>query len=244
MRVEFLGTGGFHPNDRRHTACIMLPEAGVILDAGTAMFRVRSRLQTRDVDLFLTHAHLDHIVGLPTLLVPLLTAEIETARLHGTRTTLEAVNKYLFAEPIFPILPGYDFVELVQDVPIQSGGIVRHKQLKHPGGCVGYRIDWPDRSLAYITDTTVDGSYDDFIRGVDLLIHECQFSDESAEWSAKTGHSNTTPVAELAARTDAGKLVLVHIDPGDTSDDPVDIDDARKIFKNTVLAEDTMVIDL
>ena len=62
MQLHLLGTTGYHPNDQRHTACMMLPEIGVVLDAGTAMFRVRDRLCTKTLDIFLTHAHLDHIV--------------------------------------------------------------------------------------------------------------------------------------------------------------------------------------
>ena len=48
MKVALLGTGAYHPNERRHTACVMLPEIGVIFDAGTSFFRVTSRLKTRE----------------------------------------------------------------------------------------------------------------------------------------------------------------------------------------------------
>ena len=92
-------------------------------------------------------------------------------------------------------------------------GLLTHIALTHPGGSVGYRIDWPDRSLAFITDTVVDGSYSEFVRGVDLLIHECYFPDDMAEWATKTGHSYTTPVAGLARDAAVGRLMLMHIDP-------------------------------
>ena len=26
MRLQLLGTGGYHPNERRHTACLLVPE--------------------------------------------------------------------------------------------------------------------------------------------------------------------------------------------------------------------------
>ena len=67
MRLLFLGTGGYHPNERRHTAGLMLPELGVVFDAGSSFFRVQSRLQTKELDVFLTHAHLDHTGWLPVL---------------------------------------------------------------------------------------------------------------------------------------------------------------------------------
>ena len=67
MKLVLLGTTGYHPNDERQTACFMLPEQGIVLDAGTAMYRVRDQLVTPELDIFLTHAHLDHIVGLTFL---------------------------------------------------------------------------------------------------------------------------------------------------------------------------------
>ena len=45
----------------------MLPEVGVVLDAGTGFYRVREHLRTSELDVFLTHAHLDHVVGLTYL---------------------------------------------------------------------------------------------------------------------------------------------------------------------------------
>ncbi|GAF80320.1 unnamed protein product, partial [marine sediment metagenome] len=67
MKIILLGTTGYHPNDRRHTPCMVLPECGVLLDAGTAMFRAGRYLETPDVDIFLTHAHIDHVIGLTYL---------------------------------------------------------------------------------------------------------------------------------------------------------------------------------
>jgi len=108
---------------------------------------------------------------------------------------------------------------------------------------VGFRIDWPDRSLAYITDTTAPGDYTDFIRGVDVLIHECYFPDNLSEWAAKTGHSAATPVAQLATDANVGRLLLVHVDPQRPDDDPVGMASIRSIFPNTQLAEDLMEIE-
>ena len=122
--------------------------------------------------------------------------------------------------------------------------MLTHIPLAHPGGSTGFRINWPGRSLAYITDTTASRDYLDFIRGVDLLVHECNFPDSMAQWSAKTGHSNTTPVAELAREARVKRLFLTHFDPQRANDDPIDIETARAIFPATDLAEDLMEVDL
>ena len=130
-------------------------------------------------------------------------------------------------------------------MPLSGGGTLSHFPLVHPGGALGYRLDWPGHSLAYVTDTTAtnDASYLDAIAGVDLLLHECYFPDSMAEMAALTGHSVTTPVAELARNAQVGRLVLVHIDPAAEEQDPLKLDAARAIFPGTVLGYDGMEVD-
>jgi len=243
MRLQFLGTGGYHPNERRHTASLILPEIGVVFDAGSSFFRVESRLETNELDIFLTHAHLDHIQGLTFFIVPLLKGIVSHCRIHASPKTIAAVRQHLFAEDVFPVLPAYEFVELAERIELPSGGVITHVPLKHPGGSLGFKLEVAGRRLAYITDTTVDGSYTDFIQGVDVLIHECYFPDELAEWCEKTGHSHTTQVATLARDANVGRLYLTHIDPQRPDDDPIGIRTARAIFPATTLAEDLMEIE-
>jgi len=244
MRIEFLGTGGYHPNERRHTACLLLPEIGLMFDAGTSVFRVPARLQTSELNIFLSHAHLDHIAGLTFLLPQLLNGELARCRLYGTQETLDAVRTHLFSEPVFPVEPPYEYIVLPEEVDVPRGGRLRHVRLKHPGASTGFRIDWPDRSIAYITDTIADGSYLEFVRGVDLLIHECYFPDSNVKMAVQTGHSHTTPVAELARDAGVGRMILVHVDPSNPDDDPIDLPKARSIFPETELAEDGLVLDV
>lgn len=243
MRLIFLGTGGYHPNERRHTACLLLPEIGVVLDAGTGFFRVMPRLQTDRLDVFLSHAHLDHVCGLTYPLVPLLNGALRSLRVHATDSTIAAVRSHLFATALFPIEPPFEWLTLAKTVTLSDGSRLSHAPLDHPGGSCGFRIDWPDRSLAYITDTTAPGTYLPFIRGVDLLVHECYFADEMHDWAARTGHSCASDVAQMAREAEVGRLCLVHVDPGRVDDDPVGMDGIRAIFPNAELAEDLQELE-
>jgi len=245
MQLLLLGTSGYHPSERRHTACLMLPEAGIVLDAGTGFFRVRKHLQTPTLDILLTHAHLDHIAGLTFLLSTAAKKSLERITVHATAEKLAAVRDHLLNEHLFPApLP-------CQWQPLPSGPLllgdarVTHFPLIHPGGAVGYRLDWPQRSLAYVTDTTASPSADyvPHLRGVDLLVHECNFRDGQEQWATKTGHSSTTPVAQVAATAGVKRLVLVHFDALDESDDPIDLAAARRTFPATELGYDGMAID-
>ena len=113
------------------------------------------------------------------------------------------------------------------------------------GGSLGYRLDWPGHSMAYVTDTSadVDADYVAAIRGVDLLVHECYCADARADWAAKTGHSHTTPVAQVARAAGVKKLVLVHFDPCTTAADPIGLATARAIFSETIVGEDRMELE-
>ncbi len=244
MRLQLLGTGGFHPNERRHTACLLLAELGVAFDAGSSAFRLSSRLQSTELDLFLTHAHLDHIMGLTFLLVPMLKSEITRCRVHAEPHVHDCVRRHLFDESIFPVLPQFEFVPLAERTAVGGGrAVVTHCQLKHPGGSRGFLIEVAGKRLAYITDTVADGSYVEFIRGADVLIHECNFPDEMSQWCEQTGHSHTSAVARLAKEAGVGRLYLTHIDPQRPDDDPIGLATARAIFPETTLAEDLMEIE-
>ncbi len=245
MKLLLLGTSGYHPNDRRHTACLMLPELGVVLDAGSAMYRVGKHLTTDTLDIFLSHAHLDHIVGLTFMFDVLHGHEMQQVTVHGEQAKLDAIRTHLFSELLFPVDPPFEMQALEHTVTLSDGALLTHFPLKHPGGSVGYRIDWPDRSIAYVTDTTVapDAKYIEKIQGVDLLIHECHFGDDMPKQAELTGHSCLTPVAQVAAEAKVGRLVLVHINPLLAHDEDLKIDTARKIFPHLEIGVDGMEIE-
>ena len=249
MRVQLLGTGGYHPNDRRQTACIYLPDQGIVLDAGTAMFRLPSKLESDEITILLSHAHLDHIIGLTYLLPAIGERLLKSMKLIGEESVLEAVKSHLFAQSVFPVMPNFVFQSLGDhpEIALPGGAVLTHHPLvSHPGGSTAYRIDWAreQRSMAYVTDTMVDGTYTEFVHDVDLLVHECYFPDSQASLAEKTGHSHTTPVAELAREANVGRLVCVHVNPQDESDDPIGLANARAIHPMTEIAFDGLEIEL
>ncbi len=241
MKLILLGTSGYHPTDDRQTACLMLPEIGWLLDAGTAMFRIRPYLQTDQLDIFLTHAHLDHIIGLTYLFSILAGPQApRTVRVHGLAATLQAAAEHLFAPALFPALPPLTWVPLQGPVAVPGGGTLDSFPLQHPGGSIGYRLDLPSGSLAYVTDTTADpqADYVDRIRGVDLLIHECFFPDGKEQRARETGHSCASQVARVAQQAGVRRLVLTHLHPLEDPADPVGIRSLQAIFPQTTIGTD------
>jgi ribonuclease BN (tRNA processing enzyme) len=245
MKLLLLGTAGYHPNERRDTACLMLPEAGIVLDAGTGFFRVRQHLAMPALDIFLSHAHLDHVVGLSYLLSTTWEKPLERITVHGDAAKLKAVREHLLCELLFPTPLPCDWQPLDSSVSIGKVRLTSFP-LAHPGGSLGYRLDWPGGSLAYVTDTTAspDADYVKNLRGVDLLVHECNFRDGQEDWAAKTGHSTPTPVAQVAGAAGVRRLILTHCNPLEESVDSKGLTAARRIFPATELGFDGMEVEV
>jgi len=223
----------------------MLPELGIVLDAGSAMYRVGEYLETDTLDIFLTHAHLDHVVGLTYMFDILHKRPLQRLTVHGEQEKLDAIRQHLFSELLFPVDPPFETKALAQNITLPDGAVLSHFPLKHPGGSVGFRVDWQDRSMAYVTDTVAnpDADYVEKIRGVDLLIHECYFDDDMPDQAELTGHSCLTPVAQVGAAAGVGRMVLVHINPLLENDNDLNIPAAQKIFPNIEIGVDRMELD-
>jgi ribonuclease Z len=245
MRLIVLGSAGYHPNRRRHTLCLLLPECGVMFDAGTAVFCAGEYLAAPELDIFLSHAHIDHIVGLTYLLSVRQAHPLRRITVHGSVGTLKAVEEHLFARPLFPTRPPFECRPLADVCDLAGGGRLTHFPLAHRGESIGYRIDWPGRSMAFVTDALADAdaAYVGEIRGVDLLVHECYFDDDRAQLAAKTMHGHATSVAQVARRAGVGRLALVHFDPLSEADDPVGLATVQAIFPNAILCDDGVELE-
>jgi len=215
MRVVCLGSTGFHPTETAHTSCFMIPSLGVVFDAGTGFFRVIKHLTTPYLDIFLSHGHTDHIIGISGIYEIVEMSECKTIRIHGEPQVLDAI-KLLFQQPFFPICPKMEFVPLTNEpLVLQSGAVINNFHLKHRGSCVGYRLEYLNKSIAYVTDTTSNGksSYISNIKNVDLLIHELYFGKKNEAISESSGHTCTKGLKELCTEASINRVVIMHHDP-------------------------------
>jgi ribonuclease Z len=99
------------------------------------------------------------------------------------------------------------------------------------------------RKVVYTGDTRPIKGFAKFAADADLVIHEATFDDTLTEKAAEDGHSTPSQASEAALKAKAKKLVLVHISAR-YSDPRLLLEQAQRVFKNTVVAEDFMALEL
>jgi ribonuclease Z len=99
------------------------------------------------------------------------------------------------------------------------------------------------RKIVYTGDTKPFEGFAQFAADADLVIHDATLDDALAEKAAEDGHSTPSQAAEAAAKAKAKKLVLTHISARYT-DANVLLEQAQKVFRDTVVAEDFMQLEL
>lgn len=101
----------------------------------------------------------------------------------------------------------------------------------------------PGRKIVYTGDTKPFEGFGQFAAKADLVIHECNFDDSLAEKAAVDGHSTPSQAAGQAKEAGAKLLALSHISARYPNAGLL-LEQAKKVFSNTVLAEDFMKLDL
>lgn len=119
---------------------------------------------------------------------------------------------------------------------------VKGKTFK-PEDVMDYSKGRKGRKISYIVDTMPDSKYFKAIENSDLLIHDSSFADNLKERARETLHSTSKQAAEVAKKTNAKKLILTHVSPRYKNDKEL-LADAKKVFKNTEIAGDFLIIEV
>lgn len=265
MKLHILGSAGYHPNGFRETTCMMIPELGIVLDAGSGFYRVRGLLDQVPAGLplqtFISHGHIDHTIGL-TYAINVLWRTDRKANVIGMGSHLTAIKDQLFGGALFPLGTDHPFIDYgfspvtpalnpLEHCMVKNGVPFSAISLPHPGGSMGYRLSLPNgRDIVYITDACADDVPTEFVKGAHTLIHECNFTDNLATLAKNSGHSTTSQVFNLAKRAGVERLVCMHwntmieLVAGHPIKDMTGRDPFEKLPFELVLADDHTVIDL
>lgn len=101
----------------------------------------------------------------------------------------------------------------------------------------------PGRKIVYSGDTGQSENIVKLAKKADLLIHETTFEDELAERAVEDGHSTPSMAAKTAKKAGVKRLILTHISARYKNAGLL-LEQARKIFVNTDVAEDFMGLEL
>lgn len=100
------------------------------------------------------------------------------------------------------------------------------------------------KKLSYLTDTRINKNIHDLIKDSDLLISEATYSSKEKELADKYFHLTSEQIAKEAKKANVKKLILFHLSQRYDKNPELLLNEAKKIFKETQIAEDFMELEL
>ena len=210
-----MGTSGWIPSDKRATSTFLVATNNslIILDAGTGLYKLERYVDVinkyEEVNIILSHYHLDHIIGL--IYMP--------RWFKDKKVTIWGPGEKYYGSSCHEILSGITkspyfsvpITEMAKEVYLrdydESGFMIGNlsigiNQQVHSNPSFGISID---DYLHYATDTTVlDIS---FQKKSKLLLHEC--------WSLTKkdakGHSSLEEIVEKSKIFNKSNIGLIHL---------------------------------
>jgi phosphoribosyl 1,2-cyclic phosphodiesterase/CheY-like chemotaxis protein len=215
----------------------------IILDAGSGIRGLgislveRAKGQPLNLTVLITHTHWDHIQGFP-FFVPAYDSrnKISILGYEGARSGVATALAGQMESPYFPValddMPGNLLIEELREMEFEVCGVrVESCFTNHPGVCVAYKLHTPDGTIVFMPDNetkrgaidAVDGSTKpdaseahiaDFIRGVDVLVMDSQYTAEEYQTHVNWGHGCIDEVVRMALAAGVKRLFMFHHDPG------------------------------
>ncbi len=207
----------------------------LIFDAGSGIRELGIALEAGgpvEADLFLSHTHYDHLVGLPffgSVFNPRNSFRVWAGHLKPERT-VELVLRGFMTDPLFPVpldifnahIDFHDFIagDTLQPHPSIT---VRTTALNHPNRATGYRVEYGGKAACYITDTEhVIGAPDrnilGLIEGADLMIYDSSYTDAEFPNFIGWGHSTWEEACRLARAAHVKRVAIFHHEPSRDDD--------------------------
>jgi phosphoribosyl 1,2-cyclic phosphodiesterase len=224
-----------------HTSCVAVAHDGrepsLVLDAGSGIREVTPLLlgQPFSGSIVLSHLHWDHMMGLPffagadrpgSLVELLVPSQAESA--------FDLLSRAM-SPPLFPIGPlklrgEWQFGGYEESTFERDGFVITAREVPHSAGrTMGLRVSDGTRTLAYLPDHAphliglghhgvgeLHPAAIELAMGVDLLIHDAQYTRSELGERFLWGHAAADYSAELAAHCGVGQLLMFHHDPSRT----------------------------
>lgn len=246
MKVQFLGITGSIQTAHSGNMSLLVShgDTKVLVDvSGSPM----QSLALCNVDplqlthLFLTHAHVDHLYGLPSLLhqLWLLGRRVEFS-LIGNKETISKAKQLCAIFSLDEKKNMFPLNWIVLDEVMQTlhcGDLVLHPfPVSHGIPTFGCLFISDEGSVAYLADSTPLKNYPLNLQKPTLLIHEVGGLDSEREALNDKGHSSALQAALVAKELHAGRLLLCHLPAQETLYQEL-LDEARSVFPSAGIPE-------
>jgi len=210
LKIDILGcSGGIGPGLQTTT---FLVDDNLLLDAGSGIgtLSIEQMLSIRNI--LITHAHIDHILGLPLMLATIYDQHEEPVDVYATETVISALREHIFNWTIWP-----DFSQLPAHRPILrlhvieddaefrvAGYRIRTLPADHPTPAVGYLIGKGSDSFAFTGDSGFHPPFWDRVNEhrPQLLIVDVSFTDDALELALDSGHMTSDQLNDAIALLD------------------------------------------
>ena len=228
MKLTILGcSGGI--GSGRHTTCLKVDD-DILIDAGTGITTLDFEQLLAIDHVFLTHAHLDHVLGLPLLLDSVGDLRTTPLTVHALPEVLEVLSAHLFNWHLWP-----DFREIpspeapwLQFAPLDfgedftlKGRTFRPLPVNHVVPACGIHLATAAGSLVFSGDTTRSEAFISALNAIaDLrhLIIDTSFENALVDIAqASKHHWPDSLAAELQGLNVGPEVWITHLKPGNES---------------------------
>jgi CRP-like cAMP-binding protein/ribonuclease BN (tRNA processing enzyme) len=204
-----------------------LVDGSLLLDTGALTASLPLWQQETITDILITHAHLDHTVGLAFLYENTAGARGRPLDVYATEPVIREIKEHVMCPEILPglrsadgELAGINFHSIVFEVPFKVGYYeVEAFPVNHTPGSVAYRVSDSDHTFLFTGDTGRTDRVWEWVRkrgGVDCLITEVSFPDDMVKLADLTRHLCPRTLIESLKKADLDpdhKVYLAHLKP-------------------------------
>ncbi len=228
MKLTVLGcSGGI--GSGRHTTSLLVDE-DVLIDAGSGLTTLDFEQLSKVDHVFLTHAHLDHVLGLPLLLDSVGDLRASPLIVHALPEVLGVLSDHLFNWKLWPdfrLIPSaeapwmrFEALGLGEALTLR-GRTFRPLPANHVVPACGLHVATAAGSLVFSGDTTHSDAFVAALNAIPDLRHliiETSFENALADIArASKHHWPDSLAAELSLLSVAPEVWITHLKPGNES---------------------------
>lgn len=229
MQIQLLpssfSTNG-ESSPQQHLTCLIINDR-VAIDAGSLAMAANAEQRENIRDIVLTHAHLDHIAGLPLFVDDLFTKLKEPIRIHARPDTIEILERDIFNWSVYPRFselknsngPVMEYRPYNPGVPFCVSGLrIKAMDVNHRVPSSGFVVSDDSSRIGFTGDTAEMG---DFWDGLDrdgkvpVVLIECAFPDEMNDIAKIASHLTPSRLAKELEKGGLGerKFFITNIKP-------------------------------